>query len=127
MGINETVAKAHNTAKEKGFWDNTGWNLGEKLMLITSELGEALEADRKNQYAAIDAFDKFLAESGKYTSEQFVENFKENIKDSFEDELADTIIRIFDLAGQMNIDLEYHIKHKMRYNSTRDKLHGKKY
>ena len=127
MHINETIAAAHKTAKEKGFWDKENWNLGEKLMLITSELGEALEADRTGKKANIDQFNNFLISNGKYTSEEFVNSFKANIKDSVEDEMADAIIRLFDLAGKMNIDLEYHIKHKMNYNSTRDKLHGKRY
>lgn len=127
MTINEVVKKAHNTAIEKGFWDKPDWNLGEKLMLVTSELGEALEADRTRQYANKEEFNSFLATSGKYTIEQYAQAFKENIKDSFEDEMADAVIRLFDLAGKMNIDLEYHILHKMNFNSTRDKLHGKKY
>ena len=125
MTINEGIAKSHNTAVEKGFWDKE-WNLGEKLMLVTSELGEALEADRTGKYANIKKFKEFLT-SGKYTSEEYVAAFKENLKDSFEDEMADAIIRLFDLAGKMNIDLEFHIQHKMNFNSTRDKLHGKKY
>lgn len=127
MHINDTIAAAHNTAKEKGFWDKQDWNLGEKLMLITSELGEALEADRTNKKANYEEFNNFLRNSGKYTSEEYVAAFKANIKDSFQDEMADAIIRIFDLMGKMGIDMEYHITHKMNYNSTRDKLHGKKY
>jgi len=129
MGINETAVEAHRIAKEKGFWDKPSWNLGEKLMLITSELGEALEADRKNHYSASDKFNDVLDEyvCVPIPQETYVNAFTSNIKDSFEDELADAVIRLFDLAGKMNVDLEYHIKHKMRYNATRDKLHGKKY
>lgn len=137
MHINETIQQAHNTAKEKGFWDKPEWNLGEKLMLITSELGEALEADRKGKYAKKDAFEVYLnriapqfsapASLDESKLKTYIEAFQSNIKDSFEDEMADAVIRIFDLAGKMNINLEYHIKHKMAYNATRDKLHGKKY
>jgi hypothetical protein len=32
-----------------------------------------------------------------------------------------------DLAAFKGIDLEQHIKAKMRYNSMREKMHGKKY
>lgn len=137
MQIKEAIAEAHNTAKEKGFWDKPEWNLGEKLMLITSELGEGLEADRKNKYAKLDGFNQHLSRSApQYSAPQnfeesnqkkFIEAFEQNIKDSLEDELADAAIRLFDLVGKMNIDLEYHIEMKMRYNKTRDKLHGKKY
>ncbi len=128
MNIKDTITKVHATAVEKGFWDKE-FNLGEKLMLITSELGEALEADRTGKSANIEEFDKYLAGNGEVipSLESYIDQFKKHIKDSFSDELADATIRIFDLAGKMNIDLEYHIRHKMQYNSTRPKLHGKKY
>jgi len=126
MHINEAIAEAHNTAVTKGFWDKE-WNLGEKLMLVTSELGEALEADRTDKYANKEKFNQFLHNTETFTEEGYVAAFKENLKDSFEDEMADAIIRLFDLAGKMNVDLEYHIRHKMNFNATRNKLHGKKY
>lgn len=53
--------------------------------------------------------------------------FGGNIKDTFEDELADAVIRIFDLAEHLNVDREYHIKAKMKYNLTRPFKHGVKY
>jgi hypothetical protein len=37
------------------------------------------------------------------------------------------MIRVMDLAAFKGIDLEAHIKAKMRYNATREKYHGKKY
>jgi NTP pyrophosphatase (non-canonical NTP hydrolase) len=49
------------------------------------------------------------------------------VKDTFEDELADAAIRIFDLAHSKGIDLQKHIEAKMRYNATREHMHGKKY
>ena len=51
--------------------------------------------------------------------------FEEKIKSSFEDEVADVAIRLFDLCGGMNIDLEKHIELKMKYNSLRGYKHGK--
>jgi NTP pyrophosphatase (non-canonical NTP hydrolase) len=53
--------------------------------------------------------------------------FAKDVKDTFEDELADAVIRIADLCGYLNIDLESHIKAKMRYNETRPHKHGKEY
>jgi NTP pyrophosphatase (non-canonical NTP hydrolase) len=44
------IEKSHGTAKEKGFWD-TERNVSEMLMLIVSELAEAQEALRKDQFA----------------------------------------------------------------------------
>jgi NTP pyrophosphatase (non-canonical NTP hydrolase) len=44
-----------------------------------------------------------------------------------EDELADIMIRVMALAAYKGINLESHIKAKMRYNSLREYKHGKKY
>lgn len=41
-------------------------------------------------------------------------------------ELADTIIRIFDICGQYEIDLESAILSKMAYNKERTYKHGGK-
>lgn len=48
MTINELIQVAHADAKAKGWWDEER-NLGEALMLIVSECGEALEAHRNGR------------------------------------------------------------------------------
>lgn len=112
--------------KEKGFWDNQSRDIKNKdevalkLMLIVSELGEAMEAHRKNKFANIEAYKKGVWDT-------FKQGFELNVKDTLEDEIADTIIRLFDMAGGLNIDLNFHIENKLKYNATREKLHGKKY
>lgn len=158
-----------------------GWHdekLSERhfLCLVISELMEAVEADRKDNHAILEAFE----------DSRSVEDFEYYIKDTVEDELADAAIRILDLAGEvdddigelfersakgftdvidvdfikehkftetiltivedltqlgydsalyelflladvLNFDLMEHIKLKMEYNRTRERLHGKKY
>lgn len=47
-------------------------------------------------------------------------------EDNFREEIADTFIRLFDLAGAMDIDLTYEISEKMQANCGRPKLHGKR-
>jgi NTP pyrophosphatase (non-canonical NTP hydrolase) len=42
-------------------------------------------------------------------------------------ELADTVIRCFDLADEIGVDLAAMIVEKLRYNATRPELHGKKF
>lgn len=37
------------------------------------------------------------------------------------------VASIFGLAQHLNIDLLWHIEHKMKYNEFREKMHGKKY
>ncbi|MFZ7121734.1 MAG: hypothetical protein ACOWWH_12410, partial [Eubacteriaceae bacterium] len=64
---------------------------------------------------------------GKIDEKLFKDVFENKIKDTFEDELADTVIRILDLCGARGIDLERHINLKLKYNATRERMHGKNY
>ena len=41
--------------------------------------------------------------------------------------IADAFIRLFDLCGGLGIDIATHVKLKVEYNRTRERLHGKKY
>ena len=109
----------------KGFWDKER-NVGELLMLVTSELGEALEAQRKGRAADIEAFYKEVTTT--YQDESSVTKaFEKHITDTFEDEIADAVIRLFDMCGGLGIDLGWHIENKLMYNAQRPKLHGKKF
>lgn len=92
--LNELAELCHSIAVEKGFWDKQR-NIGEALMLIVTELAEAMEAHRH----------------------QDEQNFKE--------ELADTFIRLLDLCGGLNIDIEQEIYKKSVHNKTRPYKHGK--
>ena len=99
--LNEWINYCHHTAKTKGFWDKER-NVGEMLMLVVSELGEAIEAHRSGQHGL-------------------------EAKDTFEDEVADTVIRIFDMCGGLGIDLEKQMNWKMSFNESREVRHGKNY
>lgn len=46
--------------------------------------------------------------------------------DALHEELADICIRVFDMAGWLNIDFGSRIIGKMQHNRTRPFLHGKK-
>ncbi len=136
MSLNKLRDAAYQTALEHGFHETQPENIGEKLMLITSELGEALEADRKSRKADLKIFNERLSllnnsHNGMITTEiaqdNFNKTFKAYVKDTFEDELADAIIRILDLAGCLDINLDEHVALKMRYNSGREYKHGKAY
>ena len=125
MRFRDLIESAHSASKKKGFWDKER-NVGESLMLVTSELGEAIDAHQKGKMFDSDNTDlKILINN--ISAESFNKRFKENVKDTFEDELADAVIRLFDLAGGMGIDLEKHIIAKMRFNQSRPRLHGKRY
>ena len=110
--INDYVKECHENAVEKGFWDFylfalcrpmptelrnrlNQYVITTSIMLIVTELSEAVEALRKDDMS----------------------NFKE--------ELADVAIRLFDLAGGLEIDLEEEINKKMEINKNREKMHNK--
>lgn len=126
--LNELSHKIHEIAKQKGFYDSGTINIPGCLMLIVSELSEAMEADRKGKYSNMASM-RISTQLGtdEHSEYTFKERFEFYIKDTFEDELADTIIRILDLCGYLNIDIEKHIELKMKYNQTRERMHGKKY
>ena len=124
MNIKEIQREIHQVNIEKGFWEDRK-NVGEVLMLIVSELGEALEAHRKSRKALVELFDAKAID--RTDAEDYQADFEQCIKDTFEDEIADTVIRIFDMCEGFGIDLERHIELKLEYNRTRPYKHGKKY
>lgn len=127
--LNKLRDEIHEYAISKGFWDKER-ETGTLLMLCVSELAEAMEADRKDRYADLEAYRECEKADDIFESDKhlyLVRSFQCLIKDTFEDELADTIIRILDLCGAKGIDIEKHIELKMKYNQTREKMHGKKY
>lgn len=103
MTIREMQAAIHRTAVEHGWWEAER-PVGEVLMLVVTELAEAMEAYRggNSESEKIPGFSKI------------------------EEELADAIIRILDYAGGANLDLEGALKAKMAYNETRPYRHGGK-
>ena len=95
----------HDAARKSGWWTDlkTGQPVTDnpllfasKLMLVVSELAEAMEGDRKGLMD-----DKLPHRSMR------------------EVELADAVIRIFDLAGGFHMDLGSAIAEKMEFNTQR--------
>ena len=120
-GLNQSAQTIYQNNKQKGFWEKER-NVGELLMLVTSELGEAMEAHRKGRFANLQEAENVIADGG-----FFVATFEKHIKDTFEDELADAIIRLLDMAAGLGIDIEKHLRAKIEYNKSRPKYHGKNY
>lgn len=125
--INQLCHEAHAAAVSKGFYERER-NLPELLMLVVSELSEALEAERNGEMIALgrQPIAKTYAKIKEWSSAN-VDTFKANMRGTIEEELADACIRIFDLCGYYGIDLESWIVAKMKYNATRPHKHGKEY
>ena len=122
MNLNELRDRAWQIAEDKGF-NEANLEIGTKLMLVVSELGEAMEALRSGKRCNIYALDK---DPTLYLKERPY-RFKFMVKDTFEDEIADAIIRLLHLCGCEGIDIQSHVIAKMNYNETRDRKHGKEF
>ena len=120
--LNEISKQVYEANKLKGF-DVKKENLGQTLCLIHSEISEALEAIRHDKKASLMAFD--YREEERKTDLDFQLDFTALIKDTFEDEIADTFIRLMDLVGALEIDIDRHIELKRKFNSLREYKHGK--
>lgn len=136
MDIKKLSEEIHANALKKGFWDGEdGQSIPVKLALIHSEVSEALEADRKGNYGALDYFkariETVLNSMPKHSQEdrenEYAALYVRLVKDTFGAEMAGTIIRCLDLCKKLNINIEAHIEYEHRYNLTRPHKHGKKY
>ena len=99
--INSAVKECHGISKNAGWWNDVDLNspyvVATKLCLIHSEISEAMEGHRK------DIMDDHLPD-----------------RKMVEVELADAVIRIFDLAGALNLDVGGAMVDKLAYNQQRE-------
>ena len=72
------------------------------LMLIITEVSEAVEADRKCRHADTEFFNRKYKDC---SDTRF--GYERTIMGSVEEELADIIIRCLDAAGAYNLDIDY--------------------
>jgi NTP pyrophosphatase (non-canonical NTP hydrolase) len=84
--------------------------LGNKLMLMVTEIAEAHESIRKPD------------ENGNIKPSEHIPQFN-----ALEEEIADAIIRLLDFAGYNKLRLAQAIKAKLIFNQSRPYRHGKKF
>ncbi len=108
IDLNVLRDRAYKTACEHGFHEQELSN-EHCLCLVISELMEAMEADRKRKYFKgkimferdFNLYSALVEENVRYRNA-----FEKHIKDTVGDELADSVIRLLDLAGLRGICLE---------------------
>jgi len=113
--LNDLAEAVYDGNRERGFWANR-LDFATVMMLVVTELSEAVEAQRNKDWFSGNLKDVYTAE-----------DFCTDVKDTVEDELADAIIRLLDYCGGEGIDIAGHVLAKLKYNETRGKLHGKQY
>lgn len=146
--LRSIVLRIHETAKAKGWWKKYDQLkegnpallsaflpeiISSKLMLSVGEHGEALEEIRGSSptsvYFSAIAGDRFFR--GSHEEVQRFLDMAEDVEsapkpEGFGVEIADAIIRLFDLAAWLGIDIVSLIRMKMKYNEQRPYLHGGK-
>ena len=98
--LDSLTTRAFDTACSHGFHDVERSN-AHFMMLVLSEIGEMVEADRKSRRVKLhgDELDNTLRFN------DFVPTFEILVKDTMEDELADVVIRLLDFCGKRGISL----------------------
>jgi NTP pyrophosphatase (non-canonical NTP hydrolase) len=106
-----------------------------KLMLIVTEVAEAAEVfrDAKQYPSLTQCYELYAAGSDilvTYKDDHISPLTGERSPllkpEGFGSELADIVIRVFDLAEDLGIDIAAEIRRKMRYNESRAYRHGGK-
>lgn len=116
LTINEMVKDSFNRALAHGFWEDYDRRkisdiANEKILLIISELTEAMEEIRK----------------GYQPRDVYYDEERPTKPEGVPIELADAVIRIGDFCGWFSIPLEDAIRTKAAYNESRPYKHGKEF
>ena len=96
--LNRYAKDCHQRAVAKGFWDERH-TVGHYLMLVVSELSEAVEADRIGKWAKLDP--DTIDTLQRIAGAPYAQEFLREVKDRVEDKIADAVIRLLDLLGWM--------------------------
>ena len=107
MKINELQREIHKNAVNHGWWEEER-EFGTLIALCHSELSEALEEVR----------------TGREINETYYIDGK---MEGVPSEMADVVIRIMDICGKYDIDLEKAIVEKHEFNKSRPFKHGKEF
>lgn len=113
--------QAHMIAWQHGWHDEPERSFGDEVALVHSELSEMIEAFRKGE----NPYTGRITNDDNYV--KYVNSSESNYipkPEGIVSEAADVIIRILDMAGRYNWNLEDVYKAKMSYNDSRPMRHG---
>lgn len=121
LRLYDVIAESHNTAVEKGWWQDGDRPILEQLMLMVTELAEAAEQIRDGRTVG----------TIWWNTERPVKNSagKNLLKpEGFLAELADVLIRMSDTVGKYGLADEFLevLVRKLEYNRYREHRHGGK-
>lgn len=124
MNLNDWAREIHANSCAHGWWDEER-PLPEILMLIVSELSEALEEARKGDPmpGRISCMHYYGGNGVACT----VQSERHPKPEGIAVEVIDALIRILDWCGKEGLDVEALVTEKHKYNKTRPYKHGKKF
>lgn len=121
---NQLRDRAYQTSMAHGFHKGNE-SAQHYLCLVITELAEAVEADRKGKRASVALYKRECQtpQAPEHVAKHKVFCFEQMIKDTLEDELADSTIRLLDLSGMLDLDLDAKIPQMINVcNSVHDGL-----
>lgn len=99
----------------------------QRLMLLVTEASEAVESLRKFRFAQRQVFENRIKEDAANYTQHFNHAYQCHMKDTFETEIAGLMVRLFDICGRENIDIDYYLKREIEFNATRERMNGKEF
>ena len=90
--LKQLMTKAYENAKAKGFL-MPDIDINQELMLIITEMGEAIQASRHNRHGSIGGYNTYLEVSDEHVA------YEESLEGTVESEFADITLRIISLLG----------------------------
>lgn len=90
--LKQFMTKAYENAKVKGLL-KPDLDINKELMLIITEMSEAIQASRHNRHGSIEGYNTYLEVSDEHVA------YEESLEGTVESEFADITLRIISLLG----------------------------